>query len=362
MIMQRNITLLVKPASSACNLRCRYCFYEDVSRNRKITSFGTMTDETMDLLIGRIAEALQEEGTASISFQGGEPTVAGVAWFERFVGEMKKHPKIEVHYSIQTNATLIDEAWADFLHENHFLAGISLDGFQSNMDRFRKDADGNGVYYSVLRGTELLRRAGVDFNILTVVTKDLARHPEALLDFFVTHHFDYVQLIPCLPGLDEKENDMSLTPSLFASFYCRFFDCWEKAVKKGKKISVGLFENLAGMMLGYPAYQCGMSGKCSIQYIVEANGDVYPCDFYCLDRYRLGSIRDCSLQELYEGSAAQTFLSESFCEKNPCESCRFRSFCHGGCRRQNICWLTDSGCAYQQVLSCILPRLQRMIR
>lgn len=359
--MRRNLSVLVKPASSACNLRCRYCFYEDVSRNRQTASFGTMPEETMALLVSRIAEALQEDGTASVSFQGGEPTVAGLPWFRRFVSEMKKHPGIQVNYSMQTNAVMLNEEWARFLHENHFLTGVSLDGFQSNMDRFRMDASGNGVYYQVLNGIEQLRRAGAEFNILTVVTSALARHPEALLNFFITHHFDYVQLIPCLPGLEGEGSEMALTPALYASFYCRFYDTWEKEVRKGRGISVSLFENLAGVLLGKGTYQCGLTGRCTVQYIVEANGDLFPCDFYCLDEYRMGNIRDASFRELYRSEGAVRFLSGSSCEKTPCADCPYRSFCHGGCRRQNVCWLTEQECAYREVLDHVLPRLRRLI-
>ena len=355
------ISVLIKPASSSCNLRCRYCFYTDVSENRATASYQTMSEETADIVIQRIADALQLKGKANISFQGGEPTTAGLSFFEMFVQKFQAYPDIQVHYSMQTNATLINDAWAQFLHEHHFLVGVSLDGYQTNMDHYRYDVQKRGVYYQVLRGIDYLKKADVEFNILTVVTKELAQHGSSLLKFYLEHHFDYVQLIPCLPGLNETENEISLTPEQYASFYLDFFQAWKKAYTQGHFISVNLFENLAGMLSGVPPYQCGMLGRCSIQYVIEANGNVYPCDFYCLDEDCLGNLKEASLQQLSDSAKAKEFLASNNCMKEPCRNCSVRSYCNGGCRRQNVCYLSEESCAYQKVLLTILPQLQQML-
>lgn len=202
--MAKHISVLIKPASSLCNLRCRYCFYHDVSENRTIASTGIMKEEVMEKLIARISEELEEGGLASISFQGGEPTMAGLPYFRTFTETVKGYPNIRPQYSIQTNATLLDEEWADFFKENDFLVGVSLDGYQTNMDEFRYEPLKRGVFYKVLKGIDLLKDAKVDYNILTVVTAQLAKHPDALFKFFKSHNFEYIQLIPCLPGLNEK--------------------------------------------------------------------------------------------------------------------------------------------------------------
>lgn len=358
--MQKTITVLIKPASSLCNLRCRYCFYADVSENRHIAKTGIMDKDTIDALCCEIDRALSHNGHAYISFQGGEPTVAGIIFFRRFVNVLKQYPGITPHYSIQTNATLLDETWAQFFREENFLVGVSLDGFQSNMDMFRFDAEKQSVYYKVLQGIQLLKKHHVPFNILTVVTKDLARHPKALFDFFLSHQFDNVQLIPCLAGLGETENDMSLTPDLYASFFCSLFDCWKKAAERGKCIHINLFDNLVCMLKGMPPYQCGMLGRCQISYIVEANGDVYPCDFYCLDAYKLGNIHTSSFQEMKDSKEAQTFLADNDAMKEQCLTCPYMKICHGGCRRQNICWINKDTCGYRTVLQHILPILDVM--
>lgn len=357
---EKTISVLIKPASSLCNLRCRYCFYTDISENRAAPSRGIMTQETTALLCERINEALEGTGIANISFQGGEPTAAGLSFFNHFTETMKAYPGIRVNYSLQTNGTLITEEWADFFHEYNFLIGISLDGYQKNTDYFRQDTDNKGVYWQILNTADLLKKKNVEFNILTVVTRQLAEHPKALYQFYRDHKFRYVQLIPCLPSLQSKDDPYALTPETYASFYNGFFDAWVAGVRKGFSMSVNLFDNLYEMLRGRMPYQCGMIGRCTTQFVIEADGDVYPCDFYCLDEHLLGNLKENSFRELAENEQARSFLKGSACTKKPCLQCRYRTLCNGGCRRQNVCWLNQDYCAYQSVLDHILPMLSSM--
>jgi uncharacterized protein len=354
------VSVMVKPASSACNLRCRYCFYADVAQSRTVASHGVMEASTAELLARRLAEAVGFSGDAYVSFQGGEPTVAGLDWFRRFAALMDAYPSVTPHWSIQTNATLLDEAWCAFFAERDFLVGVSLDGPRANMDHFRFDAAGEGAYARVMRGIELLERAHVEFNILTVVTRQLAQKPKQLMQFYLQHDFADVQLIPCLPPLDGSDDGMSLRPQDYRDFYLGFFRAWKKAAQQGRIVRVNLFENLLGMLMGQPPYQCGMLGRCTVQYVIEANGDVYPCDFYCLDEYRLGSLTDTPLHELSTSAGALAFLDAQDCRRGPCAACAFARICNGGCRRQNVCYLTDDRCAYQDVLAEVLPALAQM--
>lgn len=353
---------MIKPSSASCNLRCRYCFYMDESKNRDVPSHGLMNEEMMKILIERIVEYLDGSGVANISFQGGEPTLAGIGYFRNFVEEIKKHPDIETHYSIQTNGTLIDDAFAAFFKENSFLVGVSLDGYEENMNRFRIGPSIDNVYEKVMEGIEILRRHDVDFNVLTVVTRDLAQHPRQLFEFYLSENFEYIQLIPCLPAFGIEDDGMSLTPELYASFYKSFFKSWKKSYLKGRYINVNLFENIIAMLQGYYPYQCGMLGRCAPQQVVESNGDVFPCDFYCLDEYRMGNLKDASFEELRRSDGVKKLMAGSDCEKPVCMSCRFRKICHGGCQRQNICYLKDDVCSYQELLSEIVPELYELLR
>jgi len=354
------VSVMVKPASSACNLRCCYCFYADVAATRAVAGHGVMQAETAALLAQRLAEAVDFSGDAYVSFQGGEPTLAGLDWFRSFAAEMDRYPGVTPHWSLQTNATLLDKAWCAFFAERDVLVGVSLDGPRANMDTFRFDAAGEGAYARVMHGIELLHQAGVEFNILTVVTRQLAQRPKQLFQFYLQHDCADVQLIPCLPPLDGTDDGMSLRPRDYRSFYLGFFRAWQKAFQQEKLIRVNLFENVLGMLMGHPPYQCGMLGRCTVQYVIEANGDVYPCDFYCLDEYRLGNLADAPLHELSTSAGAKAFLSGQACRREPCATCPYARICNGGCRRQNVCYLTDDGCAYRDLLVEAVPALARM--
>ena len=216
-----SVSVMVKPTSSACNLRCRYCFCADVAASRAVAGHGVMQADTAKLLAQRLAEAVGFSGDAHISFQGGEPTVAGLDWFRSFAAEMARYPGVTPHWSLQTNATLLDENWCAFFAEHNFLVGVSLDGPRANTDAFRFDAAGTGAFARVMHGVGLLRTAGVAFNILTVVTRQLAHKPKQLMQFYLSHGFDNVQLVPCLPPLDGSDDGMSLRPADYRSFYNR---------------------------------------------------------------------------------------------------------------------------------------------
>ena len=362
-IKHPQLSLLIKPASSSCNLKCKYCFYVNEAISRKTFSNGIMTEDMMDILVKRIHEYLIETGTLNISFQGGEPTIAGLTWFENLFTKLEQSSKLQIHYSIQTNGTMLDDQWFSFLAKHRVLVGISLDGYQQNMDLFRFDTNHQSVYFKVLRACDLLHKNKIDFNILTVITRQLSKHGKSLYAFYKEHHFDYVQLIPCLPGLDGRDDGISLRPNEYLMFYRDFFAAWMKEIRKsGYVMNVNLFENIMGLLQGYPPYQCGMTGHCTNQMVIESNGNVYPCDFYCLDEYCIGNLANDSFSDLFHSKAASVFINDACFIKKPCASCMYQPVCHGGCRRQNVCYLDDDQCTYQQLLDEIIPECMHMMR
>lgn len=356
----RSITVMVKPASSACNMRCAYCFYADVASTRQAGNHGVMSPEMTELLAQRLAEAVDFAGDVTISFQGGEPTLAGLDWFRRFIGLMDAYPCVTPHWSLQTNGLLLDRDWCAFLAEHDFLVGLSLDGPRSLTDRFRRDVQGEGAYERAMRSLEMMWDADVDCNVLTVVTRQLAQKPKQLMQFYLSHDIVDVQLIPCLPPLDGTDDGMSLRPSEYRSFYLGFFRAWKRAFQHEQLVHVNLFDNVLGMLEGYAPNQCGTIGLCTLQYVIESNGDVYPCDFYCLDEYRMGNLVDIQLRDMTTSEASRRFLDEEDCRRAPCGACPYVRICHGGCRRQSVCYLSDSSCAHRDVLAEVAPTLAQM--
>lgn len=360
----KNLSFLIKPASSSCNLKCRYCFYADVSEHRQIKSNGVMKEDTMKLLIDKSLSLLDEDGEVTYAFQGGEPTVAGLAFFQAFCAyvDQQKGEKQKIHYALQTNAYVVDESWCAFFHTYDFLVGVSLDGYKENHDYFRLTTGNKATYKQVMQAVSCLRTHDVKFNILTVLSKQLAKHPQKLYEFYQKEKFEFIQLIPCLAGLDEESNPFALTPQLFASFYKKFYDFWLAEMKVGVYRSVGLFDNIIPMFVDIPPQQCGLLGYCSVQFVVESDGSIYPCDFYVLDEYKGGNIHTLDLMEIAQSEPMQAFLKEKKTMSPLCGSCPFVSICHGNCKRMNSLYFTDTYCGYQDFLTYAYPTMMNIAK
>ncbi|MFV0479289.1 MAG: radical SAM protein [Anaerorhabdus sp.] len=347
-------SVLIKPASSICNLRCKYCFYCDVASNRNIDNLGIMNDETRESMINKIFDYFRnDEATITFAFQGGEPTCATIDYFKSFIDDVSKKKKDyhTVQYAIQTNGVLLNNEWIKFFKENQFLVGVSLDGFKENHDSLRPDAQNGDTFNLVMANIEKLRENNVEFNILTVLTSQLAKKPKELFQFYLEHHFSYIQLIPCLPSLDHMNDDYSLKPKEFYEFYHEFYQLWLKEYQKGNYLSVTLFDNLIPLFVGMPPSQCGYLGFCSVQTVIEADGSVYPCDFYALDEYKIGNIKELGIEDIMRSSISKLFLSEKKEFSNRCENCRYIKICGGQCKRLNICYFDKNYCGLEEFLT-----------
>lgn len=330
----KSLNLLIKPASSSCNLRCKYCFYYDISENRDIKNYGIMKEDILEKMIKRVFEEVEESVT--FAFQGGEPTVAGLSYFEKFHQLVNKYntKNIFITYTIQTNGTLIDKKWIPILKKYNYLVGISLDGNKEVHDSFRKDNENLGTFNRVLKTIKLLKKEEIDFNILTVVNKLTVKEGKIIYNFFKNSGFKYLQFIPCLDNLysNEKE-DYTLEAEDYGKFLNDIFDEWYNDILSNKKISIRYFDNILKIILGNEPESCDMIGHCNINGIIEADGSVYPCDFYVLDDLRLGNINENSFLELFTGEKAKKFMTFSFGMDNSCKICKYYRLCRGGCKR-----------------------------
>ena len=331
------LSIMIKPASSLCNLRCRYCFYHNVSELREVSSFGIMSENTADNLIKK---ALDFAGGESVvfAFQGGEPLLAGIDFFENFVKKVKDENKkgSKIYYSVQTNGTLVNEDWAKFFNRYNVLVGLSLDGdFENN--GFRVDEKRNNVFYKVMNCAKLLERHKVEFNILTVLTGKCADNIDKIYAFFKSKGFRYLQFIPCLrPFGDKGESELYMTNRQYADFLIKCFNYYVKDYVRGQYTSIRYFDNIVHLFLGNPTEQCGVCGHCMHQFVAEGNGNIYPCDFYCTDEWLLGNINgeDENFDTLAHSDKAIKFLKESLAVDEKCKKCRYYPVCRGGgCKR-----------------------------
>jgi len=328
-----HISLLIKPASGLCNMRCKYCFYYDIMENREIDNYEMMTLKTLEKLVFR---AFEDSGlSVSFIFQGGEPTLVGLQFYReliKFVEKYNKH-KVPTYYSIQTNGTKIDSNFAKFLKQNNFLVGISIDGNEEIHNKYRISKDRSGSFAEVKKGLDYLSQYEVDYNILSVVTENTVKNTEEIYHYLTTLGTDYLQFIPCIDSFEGSVQNNTLSNDEYEEFLKRLFDVWYLDFKKGKRISIRYFDDIIKMILGYRAESCTLLGYCSFNQVIEADGSVYPCDFYVLDEWKLGNIIDDKLNDLLKSEKANEFIKTSIGINEDCKVCKYYQLCRGGCKR-----------------------------
>ncbi len=292
-----------------------------------------------------------------LSFQGGEPLLRGKAFFE-FVGKLvSPHPNVSA--VIQTNGTLIDDEWIDIFKKHNFLIGISLDGAEEN-NRCRVTADGAPAFPDIMRGIGLLKRRGVPFNVLTVLSRSVVVNIDEIYDFYKAQDFKFLQFIPFLKPLDGQPYDPDSYPTEeeYAVFLKKLFARYLADIKDGKYISIRQFDNFVRLAHGKSAEQCGMNGFCSHQFVIEADGTVYPCDFYCLDEFELGNIAATDFSALAVCPAAKNFIRESLRVSAKCKACPYFKLCGGGCKRERRD--VEKCGAYQALFKAYLSEMKKI--
>lgn len=331
--------LLIKPVSGSCNMRCRYCFYADETQHREQPLRGYMSQETMKALIDKALS--RAEGVCTFAFQGGEPTLAGSSFFQSFSDHVSTHPaskKLQVQYTLQTNGYALDEDMVNWLAKHDVLVGVSLDGPKELNDRYRVDTSGKGTFQRVTSTIRLLEKYGVNYNILTVVHGGNVRHAQRLYRFFRDNGYRYQQYIECLDpiGCEPGQQAHSLTPERYAAFLKQLFDMWYRDVSSGQRVHNRYFENLLLILRRRPPESCNMQGVCSQQWVVEADGSVYPCDFYALDEWCLGNIGTDSFVEMETTEQRLGFVASSLDIPGECRQCQWYPLCRNGCRRDRL--------------------------
>lgn len=254
---------------------------------------------------------------------------------------------------------VLDREWAAFLKEHDFLVGISVDGTEFTHDFFRTDAAGNPTFQRVFESIALLEEYGVEYNILTVVNAMTAKKAPQIYEFYKQKGFSYLQFIPCLNPIGEEgvKYPFTLTQKAYAQFLKTLFDLWYQDIKKGEVVHIQPFEGYIQLLLRMQPSLCGMSGICACQHVIEADGEVYPCDFYVLDEYKLGNLNAGSLEEINEKRKELRFIEESAAVSEKCRQCKYFPLCRGGCKRHRN--PDNYFCeAYYEFFAYVLPRLE----
>jgi uncharacterized protein len=360
--------VMVKPAGPACNLACDYCFYLEKSSLYPKSQTFRMDEATLEEYIRQYFQC-QPGPVVPFAWQGGEPTLMGLEFFQKVV-ELQKHylpPGWRVENALQTNGTLLTEEWCRFLRDNRFLVGISLDGPPELHDVYRHTRQGEPTSSAVLRGLHLLQDNGVEYNVLCVVNDVNAQYPLKVYGFFREQGVQHIQFIPLVEHLgDGKVTTRSVVALDYGRFLIAVFNEW--ATYDLGQVFIQLFEECVSVWAGYGAHLCVLAETCGRGLILEHNGDVYACDHFVSPEYRLGNLSERPLVELVESTQQRDF-GENKRDGLPgfCRRCAVRFICNGGCPKDRFL-LTPQGqgglnylCAgYKQFFTYVGPFMEEL--
>jgi len=328
------LSVMFKTVSTDCNLDCAYCYSRESLERTRVRRRLDM--RILEEFLPAYMSYVRDVKMASMSWQGGEPTLAGLSFFERVVALQAAYaePGTLISNALQTNAVLLDEAWGAFLRRYNWLVGVSLDGPEEVHNALRTDRGGRGSFACVLRGIDILRCHGVDFNILCVLGPHNVGRASEVMAFFRRHRFTHIQLIPAMNFQaiqPDRPPAFLITPAQYGAFLVEAFDAWYEA--GSPTISVRIFDNFLQSYLGVPNDMCVHAGTCDAGIVVEWDGSAYPCDFYIHPAWKLGNVLDTPLTELASGAARRAFVGQKVPLPEECSRCEWLRVCKSGCPR-----------------------------
>lgn len=354
--------LLAKPAGASCNLGCQYCFFLSKENLYPPRESPLMTNALLDTYIRQLMQS-SPGPQVEVAWQGGEPMLRGIDFFQRSVelADKYRQPHQRVLHTIQTNGTLIDDGWAGFFKQHSYLVGISIDGPRHLHDSYRITKRNEGSFDDVLRGWNCLRRHNVDVNILCTINAANADHPLEVYQFFRDElGAQYIQLIPIVErateatitvanegwgsqrGIDRPlyrqagnlVTERTVKPEQFGSFLIGIFDEWVK--NDVGKVFVTTFDVALGSWLGQHN-ACIVAPVCGSALVLEHNGDVYSCDHYVEPDYLVGNIRSAPLRSLVASEKQRRFGQAKY-DTLPdyCRKCPVLFACYGECPRNRF--------------------------
>jgi uncharacterized protein len=363
--------VMVKPIGAICNLDCVYCYYLEKEHLYPEGEQFRMPWKVLRSFIRQYTAAHKHLPEIHFAWQGGEPTLLGLDFFERVVALQRKHQPAgcRVTNSIQTNGVLLDDAWGRFLKEQGFLVGISIDGSPDLHDRYRVDKGGRPTFDRVARGLEILQRHKVEYNVLTCVHCHNGDHPLEVYRFLKSLGARFIQFIPVV-GRASPTSEAATPTSVGAEQYGRFltsvFDEW--LCNDVGRVFVQIFDAALGIWALGQASLCVLDETCGRALALEHNGDLFSCDHFVTPEHRLGNLMDVSLLKMVD-SPQQRRFGQAKRDSLPvyCQACDIRFACNGGCPKNRFV-LTPEGepglnylcLGYQHFFRHITPVMQQM--
>src|SRR5882757_520527 len=346
--------IMAKPYGPICNLDCTYCYYLEKENLYAQSSHDfRMRDDVLDNYVRQYIETHPSD-SIQFAWQGGEPTLLGVEFFERVVELQKRYANgKKVENALQTNGTLLDHNWGEFLSRNRFLIGLSVDGPEELHDAYRVDKGGQPTFARVMRGLEILKKHGVEFNTLTVINRLNSYRPNEVYRFLKQIGSKFLQFIPVVeqvagepdpnglvllkPYARQKTevSDWSVEPLQFGRFLQQFFDSW--VTQDVGRIFVQIFDVALESWYGLPQSLCVFAVECGRALAVEHNGDLYSCDHFVYPENRLGNIMERSMASLMSSPQQSRFgAAKATALPSDCQKCDVRFACNGECPKHRF--------------------------
>ncbi len=329
-----NLGILIKPVGSDCNMACDYCYYRPAGRLYPDAARPRFTLDLFDAVCGQYLALQPRE--IKIGWQGGEPTMMGLDFFRQVIEVERRHarPGDCIGNSLQTNGVVLDGEWCEFLAANNFLVGLSVDG-TADLNVMRRFPNGKPAHDVAMRAAGLLTEHKVEFNVLVVISQANVDHPGRVFQFLLDNDLHYAQFIPCTePAGGGQVSEHSITAEQYGDFLIALFDAW--IANDDPTYYVRRIDNWLHLFFDLPPECCEYREDCSNLVTIEWNGDVYPCDFFVEERFRMGNVREATLMQMLSGPAFRTFAREAEALPAMCRDCRVERYCHGGCYRHRM--------------------------
>ncbi|MBS1262757.1 MAG: Anaerobic sulfatase-maturating enzyme [Calditrichaeota bacterium] len=339
-------SVLVKPAGPDCNMACSYCFYL-----RKAELFQEHPRHRMrEHVLEELVRQVMRYGGRQVTFgwQGGEPTLIGLPFFEKAVELQQRYGRGQVvGNGLQTNGLLIGRKWVQFLDRYKFLVGLSLDGPRHVHDHYRRLGANKGSWQRVEDSAKRLLDHGVAVNALSVVTDYSANHPQEIYTYLRDLGLSYMQFIPVVerdPDDPTRAADYSVGAEQYGRFLIDIFDLWLADFRNGTPTtSVRFFESVFHAYVGLEPPDCHLLPECGNYTVVEYNGDVFSCDFFVEPEWKLGNIMRDRLIDLLHSNRQRTFGQWKAELPPECIGCRWLKYCYGGCTKDRLRDPADGG-------------------
>ncbi|GHV22888.1 anaerobic sulfatase maturase [Bacteroidia bacterium] len=328
--------VMLKPIGSVCNLRCKYCYYLDKKQYYPEEKRYIMSDELLELFIQQYIES-QTMFDILFTWHGGETLMRNIDFYKKALAFQQKYAQgRRIDNCIQTNGTLLTDDWCKFFKDNNFLVGISIDGPQHCHDKYRRTADGRPSFVQVMKGLNLLKKHGVEYNIMGVVNDYNVDYPLEFYHFFKETDSRFIQFAPVVEVMpDGKHASWNVPSEKWGDFLIAVFNEWVR--NDVGQFYVQYFDATLANWVGEQPGTCIWAKTCGHAGVMEFNGDVYSCDHFVFPGYKLGNIRTKTLTEMMY-SDKQLQFGQDKQEKLPqqCKECDFMFACNGECPKNRI--------------------------